>query len=139
MNSIIERLCHLPIDFHEGNRSPRELVRSSGLVNSPQILTREAVLEVLRRQPALIDKWQAWSDDKRTDGWGFQSAEKPYRVFDLSVFGRRLNRHTLIPEKIVINDSLDFSDRAEACAEFIVREIQAIASRIAKSLSGSSR
>jgi hypothetical protein len=88
------------------------------------------VLEVLRREPALIDEWQTWSENKRTDGWGFQGAEKPYRVFNLSIFGRRPNRYTIIPEKIVVNDSFDFSDRAEACAEFIVREVQSIASRV---------
>ena len=108
------------------------LVESSGFMNSPDALTRQAVLEVLRRKPTLIDEWQTWSEDKRTDGWGFEGAEKPYRVFNLSVFGRRLNRYTLIPEKIVVNEKLDFSDRAEACAEFIVREIQAIASLISK-------
>ena len=109
------------------------LVQSSGILNSPEALNRHAVLQVLLREPSLVDEWQSWSEDKRTDGWGFQGTDKPYRVFNLSILGRRLNRYTLIPEKIVVNDSIDFEDRTEACAEFIVREIQAIASRIPKS------
>jgi len=40
--------------------------------------------------------------------------------------------YSRIGGKFVVHEELKFRDRAEACAEFIVREIQSIASLIGK-------
>ena len=126
-------LCHLPLDFHAGNTSPIALVQSSGFMSSNEFLTHPAVLEVLQCEPSLIDEWQTWSDDKRANqGWVFQGSKRPYEVYFFSVFGRRVDEFTLIPESVAVDERLEFTDRAEACAEFIVREIKSIAASIKK-------
>src|SRR5262249_40626120 len=77
-------LCRLPVDFYAG-RPLCDLIRSSGLTTSPESLTREAVLEELRREPALIDEWQQWSEDIHRDGWLFAKSGGRYRVYRQSL------------------------------------------------------
>jgi hypothetical protein len=65
-------------------------------------------LEVLRRDPSLIDAWYAYSGDQRvSDGWWFD--EEPAGTYVIGT----------------INDSEReaFSDRAVASANFIVKHL----------------
>lgn len=132
--TVIDRLCRLPIEFGAGDRSAVDLVQSLGLKQGSESLSRQAILEVLRREPALIDNWQTWSENKRCDGWVFEGSAEPYLVYRFSIDGSVPGDipYSRIGGKFVVREELKLRDRAEACAEFIVREIESIESLIEK-------
>jgi hypothetical protein len=106
-NSIVERLCFLPIECERGNVSPIALVEESGYLTTPEVLTRERILDILRFRPHLLDVWEGWFDDQRsTPALIFRTTKQGYSV-------------TCYPE----GEGMIFSDRFEACAEFILRQI----------------
>jgi hypothetical protein len=94
--------------FRARGKSLRQLVREGRM--APSALTLEAVKSALDEDPRLIDEWQQWSQDKRAPGW-FLTIENDPRVI-----GR-------FPQ----GDRLVFPDAVTACAEFILRELQALA------------
>ena len=102
---VIERICRLPVDFRAAwTKSPAQLLEESGLAQRPACLTTTAVESYLREHVDLIEAWRGWSDDKRVpEGWYFQGL----------VVGYYPNgpRET-------------FTDPFQACASFVVREIQ---------------
>ena len=103
---IVEAICTLPDVFRAGSQSAVDLIRLSGLPESPQSLTRAEVLALLSERPGLVDSWLQWSEDKRTSsGWFFVSEASDF-VVGFHPKGERLV----------------FSDRTEACAEFVLRE-----------------
>jgi len=109
----------LPRNFRVGRLSTISLVRASGDLSAPQVLTREAVLAVLRLYPSLVEDWEVWSGDQRTDrGWFFEPEGAGYLVGYHSTKGEFGEREL-------------FSDRFEACAAFIVRHIRAVAQNAA--------
>jgi hypothetical protein len=75
----------------------------------PSALTLDAVKSALDEDPRLIGEWELWSQDKRTTGWYLRIEQGSH------VVGR-------FPE----GDRLIFPDAVTACAEFIIRELQAI-------------
>ncbi len=103
----------MPILFKDrGNVSMIQLVLESGLIKSPEVLTRRAVGDYLSNHAHLVEAWAMHSEDKRTSsGWYF--VEKSDVSFEVGF-------HPGGPR-------LPFSDRVQACAEFIVREANAIA------------
>ena len=101
-------LCRIPRMFRAGGKSAQQLVREGRI--TPSALTIDAIKSALDEDPRLIDEWQQWSQDKRTPGW-FLTVENDPRVI-----GR-------LPE----GDRLVFPDPISACAEFILRELEALA------------
>jgi len=110
---MIARICHLPSEFHaRENVSEIQLVTESGYREAPESLTMAAVSTYLSHHPDLIDAWIMHSGDKRTSsGWYIEPRSD--NTFEVGYFPEG--------ERIVI------AGRADACAEFIVREIQEIA------------
>ena len=101
-------LCRLPRIFRGGTESARNLVHKSR--TDPRLITVEAVKAVLDAEPALIDDWQRWSEDKRVSaGWylGYENGSH--------IVGRYPS-----------GDLLAFPDATSACAEFVVRELRSI-------------
>jgi len=113
-DSIVEKVLRIPNDFHRVSTvSPVVLLKVSGYFESPQVVNRDRVLAYLKRNPALADEWQIWANEQRAQsGWAFWAKDGNYEVFHLSG---------------AVNESLTFHDRLEACAEFVLREIRAIA------------
>jgi hypothetical protein len=84
-------------------------------LESPQALTREGITEFLQENPNLIDAWMQWSEDQRTSpAWWFAKTNRVYTV-------------GLYPG----GEEFTFTDRFDACAEFVIRQIESIA-RFAK-------
>lgn len=108
---VVERACRLPRDFHDfGNLSAFDLVRRSGYLENPEALVPSAVLDFLRRNPALIEDWLRWSADKRVgSGCAFYEKDDTY-VVGLVPAGK---------EKMLV-----FTDKCLACSEFVVRELR---------------
>lgn len=89
------------------------LLRESGYFNTPHTVTESALNEALRANPACVDDWLLWSENKRTtSGW----------------FLRRLGPTTYEVDCIPARNDLrrEFSDPLEACAAFIQHEVEAV-------------
>jgi hypothetical protein len=109
----VARVCEIPVEFKaRGDVSLIQLVRESGFEAKHVNLTVAALCEYLRDKPALIDAWFGYSEDKRaSSGWYIR--QRPNGQFEVAFFPK--------------GESLITADRALACAEFVLREILAIA------------
>jgi hypothetical protein len=111
-DTVAERVCRLPVDFRTIRTvSSIALVQNSGYLERPTDLTRKSVLGVLRKSPSLIDEWLLWSENQRTTpAWAFYEVANGYRV-----------------HLVGGDEEMVFTDKFEACAEFVMRQIQSIA------------
>lgn len=110
---IVARICAIPALFKAlGNVSVAELVERSGYRVAAAELTVDAISSYLRERPDLIEAWLGYSEDKRTSsGWYIRQLSRD--AFEIGWYPQG--------ERIVV------SGKAEACAEFIIREIRSIA------------
>ena len=103
----VEAICRLPASFYAGKKPFTQLVRESGITDPASGATAGALASVLRADPALINGWLLWSQNKRvSSGWYF---ERDGEGCTVSYFpkGKRLR----------------FDDVALGCAEFILLEV----------------
>jgi hypothetical protein len=108
--AVIQRLCQIPKEFRKGGKSPIQLVAESGVDQLESVMTVSALADYLDHHLHLVEDWLHWSEDKRgSPSWYFTSQEKNYEV-------------GFYPE----GESMFFTDRIQACAEFIVREVSHI-------------
>lgn len=107
-SSVVERLCNLPIEFHErGNISSMQLVLDSGVLDDPAEFRHDVIKQHLQRHPELVDEWARWSADKRcSSGWYLCVDERGIIV-------------GYVPGGLRI----PFADPISACADFIIKEI----------------
>jgi hypothetical protein len=112
MMSVASAICQLPVLFRStDDRSMLDLLAITGYTPGLTRLTRDALLAALRVEPALVDVWLTHSVDKRTpSGWYF-SSEQGASVVAFHPDGPRFA----------------FADPIEACAEFILREVDGLA------------
>jgi hypothetical protein len=107
---VIERLCSIPANFYGGNKSPVQLVAESGLSQCESAFSVEAVSTYLSHHPMLVEQWLRWSEDKRvSSGWYFMRESNKFVV---GYYPR--------------GETLSFTEALPACAEFVIREVQAI-------------
>lgn len=119
---IIEAMARLPVVFHEGELSPQTIVREGGLAEGGSAVTVAAMREYLAAHPELLNEWRRWSMDKRTgQGWTFFENlprwpwQKRWGVAHFSRPGKR--------------DHAAYSDDPyEACAIFVLREVESLVS-----------
>lgn len=109
----IAKLCNLPIDSKKQNKSALQLIEESGYNAETKWLSVTKIIVYLRDKPELIEAWLLWSLDKRTSsGWCFR--EEP-DGFTVAFYPDGLSRR--------------FADQVEACAEFILQEVNSIAAK----------
>lgn len=131
---VIKLLCRLPLDFRMGNSSMTALVEASGYLHASETLTRESVGEVLKGDRSLVDEWELYSENQRCDGWVFREENGQYEVFRASTEGAtEVDTNTWVGGRYVVHERFTFDDRTEACAEYVVREIQLIARSVNRS------
>ncbi len=110
---VVAEICDLPVRLKtRGDESIAMLVDESGYRQTPSALTVEAVSAHLERRPDLIDTWFRYSEDKRTSS-GWYVTERPAGTFEVGYYPS--------------GERLSVTERVRACAEFIVREVGAIA------------
>ena len=104
----IQKICNLPIEFRDGEKSPRDLIREAGL--DVQSLTADSITAILKAKPELVAEWLQWSEDKR-------SSPGHYFLSD----GQR---HVVgyYPG----HEQVEFADPIAACADFVIKEANAI-------------
>ena len=107
-DECIASVCRLPLAIR-GWTSPKGAVRESGYSSVREELTPETVAAYLRQHPDAIDAWELYSLDKRTSGgWYLLREPGGWRVGSLSVS---------YPDEA-------FTSAAEACAAFVLREVE---------------
>lgn len=107
----LESICTLPRAVPRA--SLRNAVSATGYRELRPLLTRDAIAGFLSRHPGLVREWLRYSEDKRTSGgW--------YLLHPTSgwIVGRLAG-----PEE---ERELRFGSGAEACAEFILRELDSV-------------
>ncbi len=112
---IIEKICQLPVSFIKENKSIYDLLEDSGYFDNPNIVTTSLIKDYLENNKEVINKWLIYSSDKRTSsGWYFTESDKhgKYIVGYLNNGNRR--------------NETEFSDIDNACATFILNEIESI-------------
>lgn len=113
---VVARICEIPIELKaRGDVSVLHLVRESGFGTQHAIVTVDALGKYLQAKPALIDAWFEYSEEKRTSS-GWYILQRPDGQFEVAFFPK--------------GESLIIANRASACAEFVLREVRAIAGEL---------
>ncbi len=114
--SVTRRVCEIPSDFHSGgNQSVYILLRASGYLKHPHLLTRDSIGRYLREHPERIATWQQYSEDKRASrGWYFTRDASDVEV---GYFQARRG----------FRDVHQYASCEEACTEFILKEMADVA------------
>jgi hypothetical protein len=108
---IVAAICAIPRAFRRGDRSPVDLVAASGYRDVRDTLNDSQIRAQLARDPSLIEDWALWSQNKRTsDGWYFTLHGAGGSVGCVG---------SADPEHL-------YPSSAEACAQFILREVAGI-------------
>ncbi len=110
----VERLVHMPYNFHHKNKSVYTLPDESGYFEFHKNITENEINQVLQIQPHLVNEWLQWSKNKRTNnGWYFTKGD------DEKCFVGHY------PESEEFKE-INTSDEFYACAAFIKRESERI-------------
>lgn len=106
---MVRSLCRLPLEFKAaGNKSMLTLFAETGYLQDSVEVSQEAVAGELRRTPALIDAWCAYSEDQRvTSGWYVKAVGSGKYEVGLAPRG---------PRQI-------YSERADACSAFVLHQL----------------
>jgi len=106
-------ICELPVRFAaRGDVSVLKLLDESGYGHDRGSISVDVVFAYLAQHPNLVNAWLGYSADKRvSSGWYFK--ETPGNMFEVGYYPA--------------GERLSIGDRTRACAEFIVREVRAIA------------
>jgi hypothetical protein len=113
-NEVAERACGLPAAFYDGSKSMVQLIKELGIGERLNLLTVDNVHDCIARHPDLVEQWLRWSANKRvTSGWYFTRQGDEYEV-------------GFYPDGKVMT----MDDAAFACAEFVIREVNAIAASV---------
>ena len=107
-NDVLSNVCRLALHYYTESQSPISLLQQSGYLSAPQAISCERVTVFLREHPELIESWKTWAEDARS-AW-CEQAEGGYRVFA----GPSAK-------------PIEFTDRFEAWAEVVVRNIRHLA------------
>ncbi len=114
-SNVVERICKLPHDFKTNkDKSIFQLLKESGYFEQRNFIRKGEIIEYLDNCPELLNDWELYSLDKRTgSGWYLLDNESNWTV-------GYCNSGKLERERI-------FSSKNEACAVFIINEIEEIA------------
>ena len=98
----------MPRDHRNGDKSPFQLAKESGVFERPECLTLAELESYFRAQPELVDEWTLYSQNKRSSPSWHLSEEGDVWVlrFQLSEDGQR------------------FADIFSACAQYVKCEVK---------------
>lgn len=111
MSDLISKICSIPKDFHTyQNKSIFQLFTESGYLEQPKSVTKEKLMEHLASNPDLIQNWENYSSDKHYfPAWYFLQKDSVWIVGYSSVPSQERKQ--------------TFTSAVEACAEFILHEL----------------
>jgi hypothetical protein len=109
----IIKVCNVPLDFKLLGKSSLTLLRESNFAAYSNDISPRDIKDYLLKHKTLIDEWQTWSENKRTSGYYLSINADKYLVGSFDKDGKD-------------NFSKSFATAEDACAEFILREVNAI-------------
>jgi hypothetical protein len=111
LDDVVLAVCRMPLDQE---RSHVDAMERSGYLDHRGAISVEHLYACLTQNLDLVDAWQGWSDDNRASPARYLRSigTGPFEV-GLIQGGRTTER-------------LTFDDRARACAEYILREVESI-------------
>ncbi len=113
---VILRIVSLPITFYEiGNKSFYDLLKETGYFECSYEILEDNIATVLLDNQELVDKWFEWSENKRSYG-GWYLLLNDNGKYEVGRIG-----HTGKKEQF-----LEYSNKRDACATFIKREIEEV-------------
>ena len=113
LRAVAERIASLPRTLLERDDTPLyTLLEESGYLEHHTAITAQIIRDVLARDSTLVDDWLAYSSDKRTSSGWF------CREDVVGVVVGYVGDHETENTKSV------YSNRTEACAEFIKHEVE---------------
>jgi hypothetical protein len=115
----VATICSIAHDSSRrgAGRSLRDLLKASDYARHRSSLTVATLAEYLVDRPEVVTQWSMYSDDKRTSGgWYFLERGQGWTI------GR-------LGPNAVPTDERHYDSAAEACAEFILLELDSCASR----------
>ena len=113
VQDVVEKVCSIPTDHHRRDDvSVVYLLEESGYDAVRDAITVPIIQQRLQAQPHLIDVWAGYSEDQRcSSGWFFD--DRRYATGHYSSSAGRSQEQV-------------FSERSQACAEFIKHELESI-------------
>lgn len=114
LDEVVASVCRIALDG--GNTSDVTLLERSGYLERRDEITVELLRDRLASEPSLIEAWQTWCEDDRSSPmWYFRTIGPGASEVVYVENGRRALH-------------LEFADRTQACAEYLIRELDLIAS-----------
>jgi len=112
---IIEWIINIPCEYYAlKNISFYTLLKNTGYFKINYEIDEADIVEALRNRPEIVQYWIQWSEDKRTDsGWYIEVVNSGRYIVGYYPANRN-------------KKPKNYSDKIEACAAFIKREIQSI-------------
>lgn len=116
MSNVVAGLIFIPRKHqHLGNVSMYNLLKETDYFKAHDQITEASIHEELSKHPECIDEWMRYSEDKRTSsGWYFKQEDEG--TYIVGYFADEKGKSI----------KLKFTDRIEACAAFIKRELESI-------------
>jgi hypothetical protein len=114
IDALSKNITNLTHEFYgQGNVSICSLLEGTGYCQSNHQITEDDIIKALRENPSLAIDWLKWSSNKRVDsGWYFKQDDK--------------ERYTVGYHSGNINQSSTYSSMLNACAVFILKEVESI-------------
>jgi hypothetical protein len=112
-SNCIEKICNIPLDSKNGDKSAFILAKESGFEREFNEIEIEDLKDYLKQHKTLIDNWGLWSMDKRTKSGLYLKLDKISTIGELNENGQ-----------LIFNK--DFESEVDACAEYIYREVSSI-------------
>jgi hypothetical protein len=117
LRDTVEAICSLPDAFSgytrpSARKSARALAMESGFPEVWDRISAADLIAYLNAHPESIRHWQCWSEDKRvTEGWYYLGETREVGWYS---------------KEGGLKDVRRYGSDAAACAEFILRELQAL-------------
>lgn len=115
IEKMIKDIVFITTKFYlEDDKSIYTLLKETGYFQHNKQVSKSDIYNYLKLYPQCISQWIAWSENKRSNsGWYFtKESEIEYTVGYLA--------------SSQVLDSKKYSDMIEACADFIMHEIEDI-------------
>lgn len=106
----------MPIVYRQRDAAPLEIMLESRYHVYRALITLKEIHQYLLTHPDLVGAWRGYSEDKRSDGWGFDYEKR-------RVFYDPGSRSAQQQEEV-------FDDVTQACAAYIKHEADSMADSI---------
>lgn len=112
--NLAQEVMHIPRSISsQNNLSVYDLLKKTGYLGSNTQLSISDIRSALALEPACVDEWLTYSENKRCDsGWYLSYLQNGKYIVGYYPHGEKI--------------SVTFTDPLDGCADFIMKEIETI-------------